>query len=299
VNPPRYKTDEAFRRALEQRLSTLAHQSARGLVRERQVFIFERFLARAAATEMYIVVKGGMAIELRTIRARSTRDIDLRALGAPEHFDGALRALGTDDRGDYLRFRIEPHRRPDLDAIGMKYPGKRYRVQAVLAGKVYGDPFGVDVAFGEPILGAPDRLPGRSDLTFVGVQTPEFAVYPRATHIAEKLHAYSVPRPTPNSRVRDLPDLAILASVGPIEGAAVRAALEQTFAHRATHPLPSMLGEAPDRWSEPYRELAEASRLPWRELKDAYEAARAFLDPVLRGDGQRWDPATWTWGPRP
>jgi hypothetical protein len=135
VNAPRYKTEEAFRRALEQRLSTLAEQGARGLVRERQVFIFERFLARAIATDMNVVVKGGMAVELRTLRARSTRDIDLRAMGAPEYFDSALRVLGASELGDHLHFRIEAHRRPDLDAIGMKYPGKRYRVQALLAAR--------------------------------------------------------------------------------------------------------------------------------------------------------------------
>jgi hypothetical protein len=64
VTAPRYKTEEVFRRALEQRLSTLAKQGARGLVRERQVFIFERFLARAIATYMNAVVKRGMAVEL-------------------------------------------------------------------------------------------------------------------------------------------------------------------------------------------------------------------------------------------
>src|SRR5690606_923497 len=141
------------------------------------------------------------------------------------------------------------------DAIGMKYPGKRYRVQAVLAGKVYGDPFGVDAAFGEPMLGAPELLRGRSDLSFIGVPAPELTVYPRSTHIAEKLHAYTVPRPTPNSRVRDLPDLALLASVGSMNGEHLRAALEQTFAHRATHDLPLTLADAPDRWREPYKEL--------------------------------------------
>ena len=90
----RYKTEQDFRRALEQRLATEAQRGGRGLVRERQVLVFERFLARAVATEMNVVVKGGMALELRTAQARSTRDIDLRAMGMPERFDQALRALG-------------------------------------------------------------------------------------------------------------------------------------------------------------------------------------------------------------
>jgi hypothetical protein len=295
VTSPRYKTEDDFRRALERRLATLAERGSRGLLRERQVSIFERFLARAIAADMGVVVKGGMAIELRTVRARTTRDIDLRAMGAPERFDTALRALGAVDLGDHLSFRIESHRRPDLDAIGMKYPGRRYRVQAVLANKVYGDPFGVDVAFGEPMLGAAEHTQGRSDLSFIGIETPTFAIYPRATHIAEKLHAYTVPRPTPNSRIRDLPDLTILASVGPIAAAALRAALEQTFAHRAIHALPSSLADAPERWRGPYRELAEANRLPWQDLADVQQAAQLFLNPVLGGVEGVWDPASWRW----
>jgi hypothetical protein len=49
VTEPRYKTEEDFRRALETRLSALGAREARGLVRERQMLIFERFLARASA----------------------------------------------------------------------------------------------------------------------------------------------------------------------------------------------------------------------------------------------------------
>ena len=37
--------------------------------------------------------------------------------------------------------------------------------------------------------------------------------------LAEKLQAFTMPRNRPNSRVRDLPDLALLAKTGPIEGA--------------------------------------------------------------------------------
>jgi hypothetical protein len=64
-------------------------------------------------------------------------------------------------------------------------------------------------------------------------------LYPIETHIAEKLHAYTMPRTRPNTRVKDLPDMALLATAEPLEAARLRAALERTFAFRATHPLPS------------------------------------------------------------
>jgi hypothetical protein len=292
----RYGSAEAFRRALEQRLKNAARASNRNLLRERQVLLFERFLVRASADDgVELVVKGGMALELRTVRARTTRDIDVGVMGAPARFEAALARQAGEDLGDYLTFEVGLHRRPELEAAGMKYAGKRFRVQAALAGKTYGDPFAFDVAFGEPILGRPDRIRGRSDLSFVGLETPEFAVYPRATHVAEKLHAYTIPRPTPNSRIKDLPDLAILASVGPLEGSELRRALEQTFGHRNTHALPEAFPAPPQRWREPYRRAALEDGLPWTALEKAHDAAATFLDPVLRGELGVWDAARWRW----
>jgi Nucleotidyl transferase AbiEii toxin, Type IV TA system len=76
-------------------------------------------------------------------------------------------------------------------------------------------------------------------------------LYPIETHIAEKLHAYTMPRTRPNTRVKDLPDLALLATTEPLEAARLRAALERTFAFRATHPLPTSLPNPPANWLTP------------------------------------------------
>jgi hypothetical protein len=43
MNGLRYKSEEDFRRALEQRLFSTAREGERGLVRERQVFISSGF----------------------------------------------------------------------------------------------------------------------------------------------------------------------------------------------------------------------------------------------------------------
>lgn len=291
-----YADAAAFRQALEQRLRNAAKIAARGVLRERQVFVFERFLVRAfALPDMQLVVKGGMAIELRTQRARSTRDIDLRALGAPARFEELLAGIDQQESRDYLSFRIAPAAQPDIQAAGMKYPGRRYRVQAELAGKVYGDPFGVDVAFGEPVHGKPETVRGRSDLGFVDISPPECSIYPLVTHIAEKLHAYTVPRPSPNSRVKDLPDLAILASLGTLDADVLRTAVKQTFVHRSTHEVPHALDRPREQWRLPYERLAKDNALAWKTLDDVHAASARFLDPVLQGTSGHWDPEAWAW----
>lgn len=94
----------------------------------------------------------------------------------------------------------------------MPYNGLRFRVEGRLAGKRYGEPFGLDVAFADAILGEPDELAAEDVLDFIGVPPPVLRVCPIETHIAEKVHAYTLPRQRANSRVKDLPDYSRTSS---------------------------------------------------------------------------------------
>jgi hypothetical protein len=154
----------------------------------------------------------------------------------------------------------------------------------------------VDVAFGDPILGEPDVVVADDVLAFAGIAPPTLRLYPIETHIAEKLHAYTMPRSRPNTRVKDLPDLALLASAQPVEAGRVRAALEQTFSFRRTHGLPGKFPTPAPAWAAPYAATAREDELPWPKLADVTAAAREFLDPVLTGEiAGSWDPKTWNW----
>lgn len=116
------------------------------------------------------------------------------------------------------------------------------------------------------------------------------------SHIAEKLHAYTMPRPRPNSRVKDLPDLALLATARELEAGQVRSALEQTFVFRATHELPSTVPAPPDFWHRPYADICREDGLRWTTLSGVTSAVREFLNPVLsRRLDARWLPARWQW----
>jgi hypothetical protein len=242
-------------------------------------------------------LKGGLVLELRLERARTTKDVDLRMVGSPEDVLAKLQEAGRKDLGDFMTFEVGPDEdHPELQNDGMRYDGLRFRAECKLAGKLYGQPFGVDVAFGDPILGEPEVVVAEDVLAFAGIAPPTLRLYPIETHIAEKLHAYTMPRARPNSRVKDLPDLALLATAQQLDSLRVRAALEQTFSFRKTHPLPASVPLPLDAWRTPYEAMAREDQLGWTTLDEVTAAAKAFLDPVLAGELEAtWNPTNWTW----
>jgi hypothetical protein len=141
-----------------------------------------------------------------------------------------------------------------------------------------------DVAFGDPMLGEPEVVRGDDLLAFAGIEPAVMRLYPVETHLAEKLHAYTLPRPTPSTRVKDLPDLVLLRQVGERDAALVRAAIEQTFAYRGTHPIPARLPDPPASWEMSYAEMAQEDSLPWPTLRAVTHVARAFMG---EGSGRR------------
>ncbi len=139
----RYATAAAFKQALETRLRA-SSPNGTDFARRRQLLVFDRFLARITR-ELgdRVVLKGGLVVELRVERARTTKDIDLRLVGPPEALlDHLQRAAGL-ELGDFMTFTVAPDaEHPEITNEGMTYEGQRYRVHCVLAGKPYGQPFG-------------------------------------------------------------------------------------------------------------------------------------------------------------
>ena len=240
----RYANAAAFKQAVEVRLRT-GSTGGYDFERRRQLLVFDRFLARLTR-ELgdSMILKGGLVVELRVERARTTQDVDLRLTGAPTELIMRLRRAAELELGDSMTFTVTPDAdHPEITNEGMIYDGQRYRVACTLAGKPYGNPFGLDIAFADPIFGEPDVITTADTLAFAGIPPTSVQVYPLETHIAEKLHAYTIPRPRPNTRVKDLPDIALLAGVRDIDPRHLRAALDQTFSSRKTHTLPTSLPE--------------------------------------------------------
>lgn len=291
-----YASPLAFKEALEARLRERAQRDGRSINRVRQLVVMERFLARVFAGFNSAVLKGGMVMELRLERARATKDVDLRLNVRANEILDRLQAAGRSDLLDFLSFEVRSDAaHPVIEADGLLYEGQRFRAEARLAGRVYGSAFGVDIAIAEPLVGHPQEIEGSDVLAFVGVPRPRFAAYPVSTHIAEKLHAYTLPRPRPNSRVKDLPDIALLAGSAAIDATELVAAIEATFANRGTHPVPATFYDPPGGWAPVYSRMASEEGLDWADLAQLVGAVRSFLDPVLAGRPGVWNPAEWAW----
>lgn len=296
-----YATPAAFKQALEHRLRERFPAS---LGRARQMVVFSRFLARVVTVlGDTATLKGGLVLELRLTKARTTKDIDLGLLGTQGERDVVLEKLQEAarlDLGDFMVFEVElDPDNADITNEGMRYDGYRFRATCQLAGKEYGRRFfGIDVALGDPIGGRADTIVTEDWLGFAGIPPPTVRVYRIETHIAEKLHAYTMPRDRPNSRMKDLPDLALLGTAeGILDRDQLRAAISETFAARATHDVPTAVPDPPPEWEDRYTRLAAEEEMPWTTLSELLANVRSFLDPVLTSDGstRRWDQSSWNW----
>lgn len=298
----RYETPAAFKAALEHRLRERAPGA---ITRTRQLVVFSRFLARITKTMgRSVTLKGGVVLELRLPeKARTTKDIDLGLHDTPSELVlDRLQDAARLDLGDFMGFEVKADpERPTIDNPSMLYKGYRFRASCQLAGKEYGGRmFGIDVSLGEPITRTVEELVTEDWLGFAGIAPPIVRVYPVETHIAEKLHAYTMPRTHPNSRMKDLPDLALLGTVGTIHRATLLAAIDETFRPRGTHAVPRMVPEPPAEWSAQYPRLAQEQALPWKTLSELLGRVREFLNPVLSSASeatalQRWDSEAWRW----
>lgn len=289
-----YLTPMAFKNALEQRLK------AKGgvLNRHRQLVVFERFLARIEQ-EMgsAIILKGGLALEMRLHTARSTKDIDLCAMGAPEDVLQRLQRAGRMALGDFMVFEVRADpKSPHMNNETMPYEGVRFRVECKLASKVYASPFGVDVAFGAPLMPATDVVASHDSLNFAGIAPAHVRLYPVELHLAEKLHAYTLPRDRPNTRIKDLPDIALLAGIGPLSSSICKTALDAVFGSRGSHPLPNSFPAPAENWEAAYVAMAQTHALQWSTLDQVYSCVATFLNPLLVPSAPgKWNHVDWRW----
>jgi hypothetical protein len=158
MEPKRYATAAAFRRALEDRLKDIAGKEGVDLQRLRRQVAFDRLLARlfqvGPPLALPWVLKGGYAMELRIKAARTTKDIDL-TMGGVSNSDKEnlamlekLQEAAAFGGDDFFVYTIgEPI--SDLDAA--PYGGARFPVEARVDGRVFVG-FHLDVGIGDAVM---------------------------------------------------------------------------------------------------------------------------------------------------
>ena len=287
-----YTTVTSFRQALEARLSRLAEAEGMDLMRLRRQVAFDRLLARVLSADGDSwALKGGYALELRSRTARTTRDIDL-TLRSPAELPAAadlssrlrteLQARVSHDCGDFFEFLVGP---ATMDIDAAPYGGARFPVDARLAGRSFVK-FHVDIGVGDDLLEPVDRVEGRDWLGFAGIAAPMIPCISKEQQFAEKLHAYTAPsRERPNSRVKDLVDMALLILRFDLDLERLRRAVVVTFSRRDSHEVPQTLTAPPPDWARPFATLAEETGLNM-------DLAQAFATLVRFHEQWRVDPVT-------
>ena len=277
--PRRYATPAAFRVALETRLKTISVDEVTDLQRLRRQVSFDRLLARFfAERNAPWLLKGGYAMELRLRAARTTKDIDISLPSeAVAEFGGKILtrlqdSAGT-DMGDFFSFVIA---QPQMDLKAAPQGGARYPVTASLAGRMF-TKFHLDVGIGDAVTPPTELIEGRDWLRFAGIASPQFMAISKEQQFAEKLHAYTLPRPNAtNTRVKDLVDMILLIQMKEMDKGVLKQAIQATFGLRGTHPVPIIVPEPPELWKGPFEALTRECH-----LEMALEGARKIISSYL------------------
>ena len=278
--PKKYATPIAMRTALEERLNRFARENNQDISRLRRQVAFDRLLARLFTGQQSnrLVLKGGYAIELRMNQARTTKDIDIsiddRKLGVAndeKNLHQLIQHVAALNLNDYFEYTVGES---ILDLENAVYGGYRFPIDCRMAGRRFTH-FNIDIAAGDVWLDTHEKIPGHQWLNFAGISTPEFPVISSEQQFAEKLHSYSLPRQTQNSRTKDLIDLILLIERCALDPEFLREAIKKTFQKRKTHEVPAVLEKPPESWRIRFGKLAEECGIRY-DLESAINRVQQF-----------------------
>jgi predicted nucleotidyltransferase component of viral defense system len=280
----KYLSAQSMRIALEDRLNRMAKDNTADIMRLRRHVAFDRLLARLFSGHTKdLIVKGGYALELWINNARTTKDIDISFKGNlggvwtgerssdPKALQDFLQNLVSIDTKDFFEFIIG---NAVFDLENAPYGGYRFPIESRMAGRIF-IKFEVDVAAGDTWLEPHERVKTQDWFGFAGIEAPMIPVISQEQQFAEKLHAYTLPRKTPNSRVKDLVDILLLIENGTLKTDRIKNTLSKTFQKRKTHLIPPDLPEPPESWKTPFKKMAETSGIP-DDLSFAIDKIRQF-----------------------
>jgi hypothetical protein len=290
-----YASPSAFRRALTDKLRTVAETSRWSLPQLQRQMAYDRLLERLYLVDDGWIIKGATALLARDIGVRATIDIDVYRRTAGKVAEADLREAAGVDIGDWFHFETGVPRPAGAAAAGLRLPMNAFIGTTVWA-SFHVDIVGADVR----MTGSPDHVPPLARVTMPCVEQHGYRAYPLVDHIADKVAAmFEIHGPTgaPSTRYKDLVDLVAIVRAASVVADAQLAALRSETSRRGLR-LPTKF-TVPDRrlWERGYAVEARRSLLPaGRTLDDAFDIVCPFLNPLLDGTVRgAWLPADARW----
>jgi hypothetical protein len=290
TKPSVFKSAEDFRKSLEHRLQQEAKSKGIDLQRVRRKVAFDRLLARLfSESDPPFFLKGGYAMELRLASSRATKDMDLTYLQrfvnqeelAADLILTQLQGFAAVDLGDYFLYRLES---AQLTLDNAPYGGFRYPVVSLVAGRPFVQ-FHLDVG-GDFLVRSTEMIQAPDWLNFCGISSPSVRMISVEQQIAEKFHAYTLPREHgKNSRVKDLVDILLLTRMREPNLGHLASVLFQIFQLRKTHVLPPQLPPPPIDWARPYASLASECGLETDIATAFQDISSIYLDIMQASHG--------------
>lgn len=299
----RYETPSAFRSALKDRFGQIARADRRYSLDELQrQFAYDRALARLFSSDDadLWVLKGAGALLARLATARHSKDVDVLFNATNAGVDDAVDALRAGlliDLGDHFAFdvtRIAP--------LQEEAKGARVHVTARLGPTSFAV-FHIDVVVATAMTGTPDVVAPLTPLDIEGLIRPNYRVFPVADHLADKLCAIIATyapegQRASSSRVKDLVDVAIIATTQTIDAESLRVAV-LTNASMRQLTLPERFAVPdPIGWAARYPRVAAEAPDPVIDYTTAVRLASHNFDPILGKTATgTWDPSRQVWIP--
>ncbi|MCM2349685.1 MAG: nucleotidyl transferase AbiEii/AbiGii toxin family protein [Bacteriovoracaceae bacterium] len=280
----KYKSAQNFRSAVQEKLKLISRKEGIDIMRLYRQVGYTHFLARLFKDRnVPWVLKGGHALELRLQESRATKDIDL-ALKETKFLDRnekerieaikeTLIEKGRIDLGDFFEFLVTG---PKMELDAAPYGGARFQVEALIDGKRF-TIFDLDIGIGDVWIEPHNELVLKNHLDFAGFEASKIQVINVEQHFAEKIHAYTVPRDSENSRVKDLVDLYLIAKNEKLDSELLKQCLQDTFKRRDTHSIPFTLQTPPERWLKPFNNFELGI-----EMDECFKFVSTFWDELER-----------------
>lgn len=275
----KYKTAQNFRSAVQEKLKLISRNEGGDIMRLYRQVGYTHFLARLFRDKnVPWVLKGGHALELRLQESRATKDIDLSLKETKflkgnenERIDAIKETLiekSRIDLGDYFEFLITG---PKIELDAAPYGGARFQVEALIDGKRF-TIFDLDIGIGDVWIEPHDELELKNYLDFAGFEASRIGVINVEQHFAEKIHAYTLPRESENSRVKDLVDLYLIVKNEKLNTKLLKQCLKDTFSRRGTHAFSAELKAPPVSWEKPFKNFELGL-----EIEDCFKLVESFV----------------------